>query len=117
MNNACETYLDEKSQAGAVRHNNALLVEDGMVMATKKILPDSKIFTGYQDDEHNNKGSGKAGSGKEGDRKNGSGKKSSGKTGSGKSGGKAGRKKPTQGSRKREAPVKLKRLTPWKKKK
>ena len=106
MNNACETYADEKSRGGAARYNNALLVEDGTVKATKKILPDTEIFTGYREKEHNE---GRKSAGKKSSKGVGGGKGGGGSRGGG--GGRGGGKPKGRGGvkRGRQAPTKPQR--------
>ena len=53
MNNACQTYADDKKREEAAKLNNALLIEDATVKCVKRILPNEEIFTGYDTGEHN----------------------------------------------------------------
>lgn len=123
LNNACETYEDRSMRDKAVKLNNTLIIEDGLVIAIKKILPDQELFTGYFEGDHNLRhreevGGGKGG--KAGGEKSGAAKKPAGKK-DGKSGKKAGkgksgggkathmkRKLPTSAGRK--APVKPQKI-------
>jgi len=52
MNNACKTYLEgTKEFEDSRRLQNTLMIDDGMVYATKKIRKGSELLTGYTNDE------------------------------------------------------------------
>ena len=52
LNNACETFADEEEKLKAAKRNNTMIYDDGHIVTTKKILPNTEIYTGYTFDEH-----------------------------------------------------------------